>query len=133
MKIEFQHNIDKQLMIDIVKLFHPSLDIDVIKNNIKYHRHGNYNWVMIGFRVKNYGYVSLGIDNHYSHKSLFGPINKQMVSELFKEKLIGYRIWRYADDLHCDDKSYIQDDSEHFSKRIPLPSQNEFYNYYMQD
>lgn len=133
MKIKFQENIDKELMIDIVKLFHPSLDVEVIKKNIKFKPHGNYNWVMIMFSVKDYGYISLGICNHESTKCLFGPISKEYVSKLFKDKCITYKIWRFVDDIHSKNESYIQQDSSEFIRRIPLPSEEEFYSYYMRD
>ena len=130
---KFQRSIDKELLKDIVRVFHPSLSneqIDLLKYSVK------YNWVTIGFRVKNYGYISIGICNHeVSGSYLAGPISKELVKELFKEKRIGYRIWRFADDylFTSEIPNIIQNDEQRFKERIPIPSCKEFYNYYMED
>ena len=88
---------------------------------------------MIMFNVKDYGYISLGICNHESTECLFGLISREYVSRLFKDKYIIYKIWRFVDDVHSKDESHIQRDSSEFIGRIPLPSEEEFYSYYMKD
>ncbi len=92
MKIKFQQNIDKNLMVGIVKFFHPLLVLSVIEEKIKYKPHGNYNWVMIMFSVTNYGRIALGICNHETTECVFSPITRKYVSRLFKKKCIIYNI-----------------------------------------
>ena len=130
MKIALQENIDKQLLLNIVNYFHPDLNLknhDKIKYSIK------YNWVIIEFRIKGYGYISLGLYNHHCIKPLWGPISKERVKELFDENLIGYKIWRFIDDVKYNVEGYIREDNSFFKDVIPLPSQEEYYDYYMKD
>ena len=130
MKIALRENINKQLLLNIINYFHPDLNL---KNSDKIKYFTKYNWIIIEFRVKGYGYISLGLENHYCNKPLWGPISKERVKELFDKNLIGYRIWRFVNDVFYNVERYVQQDNSFFKDIIPLPSQKEFYNYYMKN
>ena len=132
MYTKFQSSPDVVLLRDVVKLFHPLLSEEQL-DKIKYHT--RYNWVCVDFRVKDYGYVSLGICNHNINSGIvYGPITKEFANTLIKDGRIGYRIWRFATDCLFDRESdNIQSDEEIFKGRIPISSAHEFYTYYMKD
>lgn len=128
---KFQTTVSKELLKKIVKFFHPTLteeQLDKIRWGIK------YSWVTISFSVKDYGYISLGINNHEIMEGiLFGPITKEEVKRIFKDKRVGYKIWRFVDDCLFEKDDIQKDNNVVFYGDIPLPSQTEFYNYYMKD
>ena len=129
---QFQSSPDIVLLRDIIKTFHPSLSDEQL-HAFKWTT--RYNWITIQYSVKNYGYISIGICNHQTTGGIvYGPISKEFVDQLLRDKRIGYRIWRFVDDCLFDRESEnIQNDEEMFKGRIPIPSSHEFYTYYMKD
>ena len=82
MTTQFQKRLidDKETLWAIVKIYHPELPDtwETIKSGTmsvkdnKLSAYQKYDWVCIDFRVKDYGLISIGIQNANQSK-LFGP------------------------------------------------------------
>ena len=145
--MKFQEEVTEELLLNIIYYFHPELLSNKEYNHSLLHNksHGEYtrkpfgswhsliySWVSIEVRVKGYGLVSLSINNHDAKKAMWGKINKDIVSDLFRNNQIGYRIWRCSlDKLYK--KTELQSDEVKFKDQIPLPSQKEYLDYYMSE
>lgn len=127
---KFQQTVKRELLQEVVKFFHPNIPKDALER-IRWHT--KYSWVCIEFRAKDYGYISIGINNHDVHPVIWGPITKDFTHELFESGRVRYRIWRFADDCLFKKEDVQEDRNVVFFGQIPNPTEEEFYDYYMRD
>lgn len=132
MATKFQKNPSLSLLKEIVRTFHPKLPEEAVEK-LKFTT--KYNWICIGFSVKDYGFISIGICNHSVIDGIIiGPISKDYAKDAIKNNRIGCRVWRFFDDKYFKDDSYIQaGENLQFTEKIPKPSAEEYYEYYMRD
>jgi hypothetical protein len=96
---------DRDTLWGIVKLFHPDIPEEsptnkglVSTKDRKLSANVKYDWVVIVFRVRGWGIVSIGINNCHQYK-LFGPkITKEDMSKALKDGTCTLRTWRFCMD-----------------------------------
>lgn len=130
MRTHFQKTAKRELLMEIVKFFHPNIPQESLE---KIQWHTKYSWVCIEFSAKNYGKISLGINNHETSPIVWGPISKEMTHNFFESDRIKYRIWRFVDDCLFKTDDIQEDRNTVFFGQIPQPTEEEFYDYYMKD
>lgn len=124
----FQKAVTKEHCIAICKMLHFTLkDEQLEKLTFSY----KYTWVEVQFRVKDYGFISFGIDNHDSGIHLFGDrITKQDITDAIKRKAIWFKVWRFSDDeiakREAQAKIYLE---QNFNQ----PTVEEFHKIYYKD
>jgi hypothetical protein len=135
---------DRGTLWDIVKLFHPTMP-DEVENfkgtkivNIKEERlaaYSKYQWVVIEFRVRTYGLISIGITNVRNSTCYGSGITKQHMSDDIANGNVKFDAWRFSLDKLFNS---VRDKSEQaseilISKGYKLIEVDEWYNYYYQD
>ena len=125
---ELQRTITKEHLIHICKLMHHSLTEEQL-SKIKWYF--KYTWVCIEFRVKGYGYISIGLDNHHSGIQLTGnKVTMDDIQAAINRRAIDLRIWRFVDD---ETYKREQQAADFFKFTYKQPTAKEFYNNYYSD
>lgn len=146
---------DKNTCWDIVKLYHPDIpdftttdkgdkiDVKALRMCISL----KYDWVIIDFKVKDYGCISIGIHNAKNY-NLFGMgITKKMMQRDLDNGTTQFSVWRFVKDkfyqpsISIETTAYTLKEQELAEKAInllkskgyKLQSVEEFYKIYYQD
>ena len=122
---DFQSSITKEILIEICRKMHFTLSDEQLSNLQFYFQ---YTWVCVEFRVKGYGYVSFGINNHESFLS-GNKVNKAQVQNSLNNGGINCKIWRFAaDEIYKREK-----EAKDMIKLFKKPTVEEFLNNYYSD
>ena len=121
---QMQKNIRKEKLIELCIKLHPTLNDEQL-NQLKWHY--KYNWVIVQFSVKDYGFISFGIDNHKTKKLVFGEISLDYAKQLSKDKEFVTEIWRFVNDKLFGNDNFIQRFND---ETIQKPNHMQNYKFY---
>jgi len=107
----FIHDVDS--IIKIIKIFHPDIPDFILqvevqgrfntggisRSNAIRVKQGNYDWVTLEGKIKDYGQVAIGIDNCHN-STLFGPkITRDHMRKAIEKGDVTFKVWRFAHDI----------------------------------
>ena len=129
----FQRSITKEDIIQVCLLMYPGSTSDQFEH-VKWYP--KFSWVCVGFKAKKIGYVSFGMDNHYSGCALIGQISKEQIEKALSEGKIRFNVWRFIDDAAHQDEQEKEEEKRaaaYLSVRYKLPSMQEYHKYYFSE
>lgn len=127
MKTELQRAITKEHLIEICRKMHFTLTDEQLS---KLQYSFKYTWIVVEFRVKGYGYISFGIDNHHQHRLSGGSVTKELIQDALNKGTIDLKIWRFVNDEIY--KREVQA-TELLKEKYSQPTADEFYQHYYAD
>lgn len=137
----FQKNIKEDDLKAVAKMLHPDLPEGWEKRFGWYRK---YTWVCVSFKVKDYGNIDFGIDNHSQPEfRLYGPrITKAEMQKALNDGGIDWKVWRFSvDKLYREnaivdklpEEPCIIEAKNYIKSRYSLPSVKEFHHIYYED
>jgi hypothetical protein len=137
----FQKNIKVDDLMAVTKMLHPDLPDGW---EVKFSSYRKYTWVCVSFKIKWYGNIDFGIDNHHQPQlTLYGPkITKAEMDKSLHNGEIDWNVWRFSLDKLSREREVIDKLPEepciteakaYIKSRYHLPSVNEFHHIYYED